>query len=146
MQDRILKILTGNQLSATRFADIIGVQKSSISHILSGRNKPSFDFIEKILIKFPDISPEWLILGKGNMYRNSIQANLFENPLASEPDLLTPPKNDVLEKPILSSEKEQVIAKTEVPYPLENAIKGKSIERVLVFYKDRTFSEYYPEE
>jgi len=146
MQDRILKILTGNQLSATRFADIIGVQKSSISHILSGRNKPSFDFIEKILLKFPDINPEWLILGKGSMYRTSVQANLFENPLATEPTLLTPPQNEIAETPLLPSEKQQVTAKSDVSYPLENAIKGKSIERVLVFYKDKTFSEYYPEE
>lgn len=146
MQDRILKILTGNQLSATRFADIIGVQKSSISHILSGRNKPSFDFIEKILLKFPDINPEWLILGKGNMYRTSVQANLFENPLAAEPTLLTHSQNESSETPILPSEKQQVTSMSDASYPLENAIKGKNIERVLVFYKDRTFSEYYPEE
>ncbi len=146
MQDRILKILTGNQLSATRFADIIGVQKSSISHILSGRNKPSFDFIEKILIKFPDISPEWLILGKGSMYRGSVQTNLFETTIEKEPDILSTPMDAVIETPLLSSDKQSVSSKSDVSYPLQNTIKGKSIERVLVFYKDKTFSEYYPEE
>ena len=145
MQDRILKILTGNQLSATRFADIIGVQKSSISHILSGRNKPSFDFIEKILLKFPDISPEWLILGKGNMYRASIQATLFENPLPTESAQPIPSQNDTSEYADIPVDKQQITAKTDLLYPPENAIKGKSIERVLIFYKDKTFSEYHPE-
>ena len=145
MQDRILKILTGNQLSATRFADIIGVQKSSISHILSGRNKPSFDFIEKILIKFPDINPEWLILGKGNMYRASVQATLFDS--QEQPEEKTPivPQPDTIETAHKPTEKQVDTTENKIPYLPENAIKEKRIEKVLVFYTDKTFSEYYPE-
>jgi len=146
MQDRILKILTGNQLSATRFADIIGVQKSSISHILSGRNKPSFDFIEKILLKFPDISPEWLILGKGNMYRASTQATLFENPVTPEAKQLFHQENEDPEFTSTPIDKQIDTPKTDSLYPPVSAIKGKSIERVLIFYTDKTFLEYHPEE
>ncbi|SDB98657.1 helix-turn-helix domain-containing protein [Williamwhitmania taraxaci] len=146
MEDRILKILTGNQLSATRFADIIGVQKSSISHILSGRNKPSFDFIEKVLIKFPDINPEWLILGKGNMYRTSIQTTLFESSVLQEKDESSSPEPTEPELADIPIEKQLISTKTDSLYPPVSAIKGKSIERVLIFYKDKTFSEYHPEE
>lgn len=62
---RIKKIMEHHQLSASLFADKIGVQRSSISHILSGRNKPSLDFVLKITSKFNDVNLEWLLNGKG---------------------------------------------------------------------------------
>jgi transcriptional regulator with XRE-family HTH domain len=71
MKDRLLKLLTQLNYSATKFADEIGVQRSGISHILSGRNKPSYDFIVKILNKFPELDAEWLILGKGVMFKTN---------------------------------------------------------------------------
>ena len=67
MKDRIIQFLKENNLTSTKFADVIGVQRSSISHLLSGRNKPSFDFIEKMLLSYPDINAQWLITGKGDM-------------------------------------------------------------------------------
>lgn len=62
--ERIDQIIQEQQLSSAAFADAIGVQRSSISHVLSGRNKPSLDFILKILEAFPHISPDWLLFGK----------------------------------------------------------------------------------
>jgi transcriptional regulator with XRE-family HTH domain len=62
--NRLLEILEKKSLSASQFAEKIGVQRSSVSHILSGRNKPSLDFIIKITSVFNDISLEWLINGK----------------------------------------------------------------------------------
>ena len=67
MKDRIEKIIEVEQLSASKFADTIGVQRSSISHILSGRNKPSLELVNKILDQFPKINADWLLLGKGEM-------------------------------------------------------------------------------
>lgn len=69
MKDRLEKFLKTEGLTPARFAEIMGVQPSSISHIISGRNNPRFDFIEKILLRFPKINPDWLILGKGQIYR-----------------------------------------------------------------------------
>ena len=68
IEERILKLLDTEQLSSSKFADIIGVQRSSVSHILTGRNKPSFDFVQKTLKAFPLLDADWLILGKGEMY------------------------------------------------------------------------------
>ena len=77
MKDRLQKFLNYEGLSRSNFAQIMGVQQSSITHILSGRNKPSFDFIEKMLQRFPKIAPDWLIMGKGPMYRtNESSSNL----------------------------------------------------------------------
>ncbi len=86
MEDRLLKLLDTEQLSSSKFADVIGVQRSSISHILSGRNKPSFDFLQKILRAFPMLNADWLILGEGNMYEGEpgpLSGSLFDQPLTS---------------------------------------------------------------
>ncbi len=64
--ERLQKIINYYGLSASSFADKIGVQRSSISHILSGRNKPSLDFVMKILSSFPEVDLYWLLNGKGN--------------------------------------------------------------------------------
>jgi len=69
MNDRIKLIIESRNLTASKFADEVGVQASSISHILSGRNKPSLEFIQKILNSYSDINYEWLISGKGTMHK-----------------------------------------------------------------------------
>ena len=69
MKERVERILKEKSLSSNKLAEMLEVQPSGISHILSGRNKPSMDFITKLLTVFPDISPDWFILGKGDMYR-----------------------------------------------------------------------------
>ncbi|HSV87040.1 MAG TPA: helix-turn-helix transcriptional regulator [Bacteroidales bacterium] len=67
MIDRIQKIIQHKKLSSSRFADLIGVPRSTISHIISGRNNPSLEFMQKVLDAFPDVRTEWLVRGKGNM-------------------------------------------------------------------------------
>ncbi|GAB4259078.1 MAG: helix-turn-helix transcriptional regulator [Vicingaceae bacterium] len=69
-------------LTASNFAEEIGVQPSSISHILSGRNKPSLEFLEKVLKRFPKVSADWLILGKTNVQNQ--QAIVVEEKKSSE--------------------------------------------------------------
>ncbi|MDT8432164.1 MAG: helix-turn-helix transcriptional regulator [Bacteroidales bacterium] len=83
MEDRLLKFLDTEQLSSSKFADVIGVQRSSVSHILTGRNKPSFDFLQKTLKAFPMLNADWLILGEGDMYegeRGPGGGSLFDQP------------------------------------------------------------------
>ena len=63
--NRLKKLMEHHQLSASTFADQVGVQRSSISHILSGRNKPSLDFILKVTSEFKDVDIHWLLKGKG---------------------------------------------------------------------------------
>ncbi len=75
MKERIAELLLSEGLSANKFAEIVGVQASGISHILSGRNKPGYDLIAKVLGCFPRISPDWLLLGTGSMYRDNDHAS-----------------------------------------------------------------------
>src|SRR5271166_1478026 len=89
MKDRIIKFLAHENLSATKFADEIGVQRSSVSHILSGRNNPSYEFIFKILSRYKYLSAEWLIMGSGQMIKKS------EEPSANA--MLAPSNSHVLD-------------------------------------------------
>jgi len=68
MNNRIGLLLKVKDVTASKFAEMIGVQPSNISHILSGRNKPSLDFITKVCDTFPDISIDWLMFGRGSMF------------------------------------------------------------------------------
>ncbi|MDO9257008.1 MAG: helix-turn-helix transcriptional regulator [Bacteroidales bacterium] len=70
MKDRITLLIKAKNLTAAQFADEIGVQKSSISHILSGRNNASLDFIQKILLTYPEVNMDWLMFGKGPIFKH----------------------------------------------------------------------------
>jgi transcriptional regulator with XRE-family HTH domain len=71
MKDRIVMLMKAEGLTNSKFALILGIQRSNITHILEGRNKPSLSFIEKLLLKFPSVNTEWLITGAGEMYRQN---------------------------------------------------------------------------
>ena len=143
MKDRIIQFLRENNLTSTKFADIIGVQRSSISHILSGRNKPSYDFIEKMLIAYPDLNAQWLITGKGDM--NSMQPSLFDqNNNKENSKNLSPRESDNQSSSTIEYEisgSQNIIHKTENS---NNHIPNleKNIDRVMIFYSDGTFKDY----
>ncbi len=69
MREKLLNLMKEENLTSSRLAELLGIQPSGISHILKGRNNPSLDFIQKILRRFPQVNPDWLILGEGEMYR-----------------------------------------------------------------------------
>ncbi|NQX97734.1 MAG: helix-turn-helix transcriptional regulator [Flavobacteriales bacterium] len=85
LTDRFKYLMKLNNLSASAFAEKIGVQPSSISHILSERNKPSLEFIQKILIQFPNVSADWLITGNTKTNDSSIQTAPIEKKETSTP-------------------------------------------------------------
>jgi len=63
--ERLEQLLAHYEMSASSFADAIGVQRSSISHLISGRNRPSLDFVMKVISRFPEVNLYWLLNGKG---------------------------------------------------------------------------------
>ena len=111
--------------SASSFSEKVGVQRSSISHILSGRNKPSLDFIMKILSAYPEVELYWLLNGKGQFPpAEKIEQKIdgSKNVLKQEP----PPP--VKENPIINLNGEST--------------SEKEIERIVIFYKDGTFKNF----
>ena len=82
MREKLLNLMKAEQLTASKLAELLGIQPSGISHILGGRNKPSFDLVQKILRRFPQVNPDWLLLDQGEMYRtinSSSEESSFEN-------------------------------------------------------------------
>ncbi|NVO02059.1 MAG: helix-turn-helix transcriptional regulator [Bacteroidetes bacterium] len=171
MVERILLILKTKDISASKFADKIGVQRSSISHILSGRNNPSLELVQKVLKKFPDINSEWLISGIGPMSKEPDLFSLMEvanNKKTEEPkftseiekmDVFEPElnlasisqKNEPDEPSVKIEEKIREIASNEVSFErpaiipnkvVESSISGKKVERIVYFFTDKTFLEY----
>ena len=134
MQERLRDILKRERLTAAQFADAIGVQRSSVSHILSGRNKPGFDFINKILATFPSVDANWLITGTGKQVPDQENnRTLFrEEPGTSG---LIP------EKPVQEVNKHSFKEEKGPELPP----RDKEIEKILVFYRDKSFREYIPD-
>ncbi len=107
--NRLKKIMDFYAISAAVFADKIGVQRSSISHILSGRNKPSLDFILKITSVFEEVELYWLIDGKGTFPKKEPNTSSSSTPT----------------------------------FATSSNVTGKNIQRIVVFYTDGTFDEYF---
>lgn len=70
MHIRIKKWIESKELKPSSFADLIGVNRATISHVLSGRNKPSIDFLDKMIRAFPDLNSNWIVSGDGFMYKS----------------------------------------------------------------------------
>ncbi|NPA38031.1 MAG: helix-turn-helix transcriptional regulator [Chlorobi bacterium] len=159
IRDRIKKLLRDKNLTSAGFADIIGVQRSGISHILSGRNKPSLDVLNKILLSFPDISGDWLITGKGDMYKKEITGTTVKDKelFPDEPDTggvkaeEQPPGiniNREEEPPVYGKKRDSSVKKVEATTrqaDTSGSEKIREVEKIVIFYSDHTFTEYKPE-
>ncbi|MBR8535770.1 helix-turn-helix transcriptional regulator [Carboxylicivirga sediminis] len=155
MKERIEAIIKHERLTPSLFADAIGVQRSGISHILSGRNKPSLDFLNKLLGRFPHISGDWLITGQGTMLKNAVslpkEEAQLQMPMTGEQVKESPKKSFKLPKKEVKEEEVPAYKPLEKPQTAQNlaqtvaAVDGKSIERIIVFYADKSFVEYRPE-
>jgi len=146
MKERLLKIITSEGLTPSLLSEELGVQRSGISHILSGRNYPSFDFLQKLLVRFPKLNAEWLLLGQGSMYKSSVGdlSNLFTTTAPVEKMPVSP---TISEKPqkLSSAEDDKKIPTKEEPEILPPAASKKTIEKMIVLYTDKTFVTYFPE-
>ncbi|GGG64945.1 helix-turn-helix domain-containing protein [Epilithonimonas arachidiradicis] len=167
--DRITKVIEYTELTPAEFAEDINVQRSSISHIISGRNKPSLDFITKIKAKFPELEWEWLITGSGEMLVNKEEnstAVTIPEPEDSKPAKKSLPdlfslidddnfgKEEIKEKPEKANSRESNIPahnpdknKIADSQPLENSDTKqenplKKIRRIVFFYEDGTFETF----
>jgi transcriptional regulator with XRE-family HTH domain len=118
---RLKKVMEHYQLSPSAFADRIQVQRSSISHLLSGRNKPSLDFVLKVIKEFDEIELYWLLNGKGQF------------PTQTSTPIQV--KNESPKKSYHDS-----------PEDLKTIPNGKKIERIVMFYTDGTFKKFTRQE
>lgn len=117
LKDRIATVIQVNQHTAASFADLLGVQRSTISHVLNGRNKPSIDFIEKVIAHFPRVDPGWLITGKSpDSKKKEVPAEIL--------------KPETTQKQSLPSSKQK------------RPTSDRYIKKIVIFYSDQTFETY----
>jgi len=120
--NRLKIIIEYYEISAAILAEKIEVQRSSISHILSGRNKPSLDFVLKILKAFPEVELYWLLNGVGKfpkeIDKKEVTPSLFKNKVLPEK------------------------SKIENNLPIKTETSSNEIERIVIFFKDGTFKNY----
>ncbi|GAB4040606.1 helix-turn-helix transcriptional regulator [Spirosoma gilvum] len=167
INDKIKQILIDKNLTPSYFADEIGVQRSSISHILSGRNRPSFDIIQKIIRRFPELGYEWIMEedAYGSATANSLPAyggNRNGNPVRPASDRLVNGQSTFYgygSQPSVRTQRNEIppvsqpapsIALADNPVSVaESSIPStsstdKKVERILIFYTDGSFREYMP--
>lgn len=126
--NRILEILEKSGLTPSEFADKIGVQRSAISHITSGRNKPSLEFLVKIKKEFPEIDAEWLVFGLEKVEKEIVETTPATNPAPTLFDL---------ENELETQHKDSNLNE-------ENPSDLKKIKKILLIYEDGTFEEFSP--
>jgi plasmid maintenance system antidote protein VapI len=129
-------------LNASLFADKIGVQRSSISHLLSGRNKPSLDFILKIIEAFPEVDLYWILIGKDNMIKSKNLDNAPKpitevQPLIIEDNLKLSSKSE-------TPQNQQAKIDFETPTPIATKKQKNGIFKIVIFYDDGSFNDFQP--
>jgi len=167
MKDRITQFLSSEGISPAEFADKIGVQRSSVSHVLNGRNYPSASFIQKMLGSYKTLNPRWLLLGEGMMLDSKVvsekQSTLFQFPHESQEAKIpvesikeeAPPVKEIynqlsdnlkdkqLSSVDLNQGTELNLAQTMSDLVSAN-IDNKEVERIVLFFNDKTFKAYTP--
>ena len=121
---RFKEILEDNNFTASALADELEIQRSSISHLLSGRNKPSLDFVLKLLKKFPEINMYWLLNGTEPKFKAD------KKPVKDKTIVQTPPRT---------------VNSNDIPIEVTAfSNQNKKIKHIVIFYEDATFESYTP--
>lgn len=144
MNKRLEQFLQAENISQSQFADSIGVARASVSHILAGRNKPGFDFIQSMAKQYPTLNLEWLITGKGKMFSSTAApATLFddENPPEAA-KTTTAGENANASQPVgkTANEKAEPKAAT-LDIQIQQTDNQRNISKIIIFFDDNTYQE-----
>ena len=153
MREKLLDLMKNEGLKPSQLAEMLEINPAGVSHILAGRNKPGFDLLQKILRRFPQINPDWLLLDSPKMYRDTPATQIAG--IADSPAPSSPTSDGDLFRQTASP-----TIRTSESHPAENtqqaevgtmsaaelmAIKGattSNVERVVLFYDDHTFEHF----
>ncbi|MDR1402797.1 MAG: helix-turn-helix domain-containing protein [Tannerellaceae bacterium] len=153
------------RLSHSQFAEEVGIQRSTVSHIMKDRNNPSMRVFRKIIDRFTDINPDWLLSGIGNMIikeNQTTQGNLFANnahipekppvkpyntQTAGKPPGIKPYNTQITEnRPEIRVEEPKIETKQAIPEKvIIQKTEPKNISKIMIFYSDNTFETFIPE-
>lgn len=133
MNNRLKQFLAAENISQAQFAETINVVRASVSHVLAGRNNPGYDFIKSIMDNYPTLNIEWLMLGKGKMYKDKViqESTLF----ALEEDIIP----EAIPGPVVKIESSPEIET--IDSQPQQIVKQRNISKIIVFFDDGTYQE-----
>lgn len=135
MKDRIKNFIEAKGLSAGELAAVLDVQRSNISHILNGRNKPGASFIEKLLLEFPDLNARWLLTGEGDMFNQNNTESI-----TTQQTFHAGKEKDTESSSEKEPEKENKASGNILNQKF--SLPESEIERMIIIYRDGTFKIY----
>lgn len=158
MNTRLKQFIAAENISQSQFADTIKVVRASVSHVLSGRNNPGYDFIKAIMLAYPNLNMEWLMLGKGKMYKD--QVNEQQKPVhASLPaptegslfyeDDMYPTEEEFMPSPEPESAADiETLLENRIPEQTftpnrkaEHTVNQRKVSKVIIFFNDGSYQE-----
>jgi len=128
---RLQKILDYYGISASELSNKISVNRSTISHLLSGRNKPSLDFVMKVLQEFPEVELYWFLNGKGSFPSEKTNTSSTTTSISNE-----------TKKPSSLKNEQKVTATPILPNTISKSFGEDEIDRIIIFFKDGSFKSY----
>lgn len=140
MNNRLKQFLAAENITQAQFADNINVVRASVSHVLSGRNNPSFDFIKAMMAQYPRLNMDWLIFGKGRMYKDSApvpdEGQLFPIDIEIPARITETDHQDIIPEPELSSNSLNTPDTT-----IQMSVTQRKVSKIIILYDDGTFQE-----
>ena len=138
MNTRLQQFLAAENISQAQLADSLKVARAGISHIMAGRNKPSYDFLAALMNRYPRLNIEWLMFGKGKMYKDLMESSEIGTDLFDE-DLFSSQ---------ISKEDKQVMENIEpsieiksLESKVQETVKQRNVKKIIILFDDNTYQE-----
>lgn len=138
MNTRLQQFLAAENISQAQLADSLKVARAGISHIMAGRNKPSYDFLAALMNRYPRLNIEWLMFGKGKMYKDLMETSEIATDLFDE-DLFSSQ---------ISKEDKQVMENIEpsieiksLESKVQDTVKQRNVKKIIILFDDNTYQE-----
>ena len=145
MNTRLQQFLAAENITQAQLADSLDVARAGVSHIIAGRNKPSYDFLSALLHHYPSLNAEWLMLGKGKMYKD-LQEKTVEKIQEQPAGLLFDDFDEIVEEKSDAQHSEPLNIQptnkiTDLDNPIQSIVKQRNVKKIIVLFDDGTFQE-----
>ena len=155
MNTRLKQFLAAENISQSQFADTIKVVRASVSHVLSGRNNPSYEFIRAIMLSYPNLNMDWLLVGKGKMYKESTSTLPAADPIPTMSDLLFGEDEIDDQEQESTAPESSIDVQVNTPEPSaqflsdintlsntsQNTIKQRKVSKIIIMFDDGSYQE-----
>lgn len=150
MNTRLQQFLNAENISQAQLADTLEVARAGVSHILAGRNKPSYDFITSLMLRFPKLNIEWLMFGKGKMYKDLTSApirkesNLLFDEVELQDDEPEASAQEAVIPDVTVSEAANIVSLADIKnsaQQVQSVVKQRNVKKILILFDDGSYQE-----